>query len=589
MHDEKQPLLEKTDRLFESGMFSYEAEGRKNMRTEERNKCIGASFVRAILLSGISLFLEASEKEAFVEAKRLLRSVNLREKAEFSVYRRSIDARVRGGKRMVRAVYAVLARFESEIRLSENEKKALSRINARVVDTDGTPEIVRGSEAMEGRPLVVGMGPAGLFCALLLAEEGYRPILIDRGDDVRRRVETNERFMKTGVLDVESNVQFGAGGAGTFSDGKLITRIGDEKCAYVLRKFVECGAPREILTDARPHIGTDLLVGVVERLIGRIEALGGTVRYRTRLDAIKNPKDGKTLIVRTSGGEILCGPLVLALGHSARDTQGMLMRTGFPVVPKPFSVGVRVEHLQSEIDKAMYGDYAGHPALSHAEYNLSDTTGDRGVYTFCMCPGGTVVAAASEAGGVVVNGMSCYARDGKNAVAAVAVSVSCEDYGNTPEGGIAYQRALERRAYEMGGGDYAAPIQLLGDFMDGTLKSGPSRVEPTYSRGIVTPARLDTLFPSGVTEALRRGFSSFGRKLCGYDDRSAVLTGVETRTSSPVRILRTDDLTAVGFPLVYPIGEGAGYAGGITSAAVDGIRAALAIIRRYSPFLGEMV
>lgn len=554
------------------------------MRTEEQNKCIiNASSVRTILLTGIAMPLDCGEKEAISEAKRLLRSVHIKEKAEFAVYRRSIDARVRQGKRTVRAVYAVLARFSGEIRLSETEKKALSGIGGRIVDADGTPEIVLGSEPMKERPLVVGMGPAGLFCALLLAEEGYRPILIDRGDDVRRRVETNDHFMKTGVLDTESNVQFGAGGAGTFSDGKLITRIGDEKCAYVLRKFVECGAPREILTDARPHIGTDLLVDVVEKLIERIEELGGTARYRTRLDAIENPKDGNTLTVRTSGGDLSCGPLVLALGHSARDTQKMLMRAGFPVVPKPFSVGVRVEHLQSEIDRAMYGDYAGHPALSHAEYNLSDTTGDRGVYTFCMCPGGSVVAAASEEGGVVVNGMSCHARDGKNAVAAVAVSVLCEDYGNTPEGGMAYQRALEEKAYRMGGGDFAAPIQLLGDFMDGTLANEPSKVEPTYSRGVVTPARLDTLFPAGVTEALRRGFSSFGRKLKGYDDRDAVLTGVETRTSSPVRLLRSDDLTAIGFPLVYPIGEGAGYAGGITSAAVDGIRAALAIMRRFAP------
>ena len=553
------------------------------MRTEEQNKCMNDSGVRSILLSGIVLSLDYDEKEAISEARRLLRSVHITEKAEFTIYRRSIDARVRGGARTVRAVYAVLARFPEGIRLSQDVEKVLSRINARMVVTDGTPEMVRGSEPMKERPLVVGMGPAGLFCALLLAEEGYRPILIDRGDDVRRRVEMNERFTKTGVLDTESNVQFGAGGAGTFSDGKLITRIGDEKCSYVLRKFVECGAPREILTDARPHIGTDLLVDVVEKLIERIEELGGTVRYRTRLDAIENPKDGNTLTVRTSGGDLSCGPLVLALGHSARDTQKMLMRAGFPVVPKPFSVGVRVEHLQSEIDRAMYGDYAGHPALSHAEYNLSDTMGDRGVYTFCMCPGGSVVAAASEEGGVVVNGMSCHARDGKNAVAAVAVSVLCEDYGNTPEGGMAYQRALEEKAYRMGGGDFAAPIQLLGDFMDGTLANEPSKIEPTYSRGVVTPARLDTLFPAGVTEALRRGFSSFGRKLKGYDDRDAVLTGVETRTSSPVRLLRSDDLTAVGFPLVYPIGEGAGYAGGITSAAVDGIRAALAIMRRFAP------
>ena len=400
------------------------------MRSEENKKKADTSGARAILLSGITLPLDCDTNEVLSEARRLLRSARITEKADLAIHRRSIDARVRGGERTVRAVYAVLARFPERIFLSEGEAKSLSRINARVVNTDGTPEVVRGKESMEGRPLVVGMGPAGLFTALLLAEEGYRPILIDRGDDIRTRVETNARFMRTGILDTESNVQFGAGGAGTFSDGKLITRIGDEKCAYVLRKLVECGAPREILTDARPHIGTDMLVGVVERLIERIGELGGTVLYRTRLDAIENPKDGRVLTVRTSSGEISCGTLVLALGHSARDTQRMLMREGFPVEPKPFSVGVRIEHLQSEIDRAMYGDYAGHPALSHAEYNLSDTKGERGVYTFCMCPGGTVVAAASEEGGVVVNGMSRYARDGKNANAAVAVSILPSDCGN---------------------------------------------------------------------------------------------------------------------------------------------------------------
>lgn len=553
------------------------------MKKNPSDKRIETTDVRAILLSGIAISIDDAEDAALSEARRLLRRVGITEGAELSVYKRSVDARVRGGVRTVRAVYSVLARFGGAVRLSAAEQRALGGISARVVTNDGTPEIVRGTAPAPERPLVVGMGPAGLFCALLLAEEGYRPILIDRGDDVRRRVETNERFMKTGVLDTESNVQFGAGGAGTFSDGKLITRIGDEKCAYVLRRFVECGAPEEILTDARPHIGTDLLVGVVERLLLRIEALGGTVLYRTRLDGIADPRSDGALVAKTSGGDLLCGPLVLALGHSARDTQRMLIREGFPVVPKPFSVGVRVEHLQSEIDRAMYGDYAGHPALGHAEYNLSDTTGERGVYTFCMCPGGTVVAAASEEGGVVVNGMSCHARDGKNAVAAVAVSVSCEDYGNTPEGGIEYQRALEEKAFRAGGGAYAAPIQLLGDFLDGTLKQDIGRIEPTYSRGAVTPARVDALFPPAVTETLRRGFVSFGRKLRGYDDRDAVLTGVETRTSSPVRLLRSPEMTAVGFPMIYPIGEGAGYAGGITSAAVDGVRAALAIIRRFAP------
>ena len=562
---------------------------------EERKKGTGRSaaavrgetvVARAILLPGITLPLGEDSGLAIDEARRSLAQIGIHASATLSIYKRSVDARVRGGVRTVRLVYSVLATLDAPLTLTPQQSAELRRMTARIVTPGDAPGHEKGSTPMQERPLVVGMGPAGLFCALLLAEEGYRPILIDRGDDVRKRVETNEHFMRTGRLDTESNVQFGAGGAGTFSDGKLITRINDPACHYVLRRFVDCGAPAEILTDARPHIGTDLLVGVVERLLRRIEEKGGTVLYRTRLDGITDGKNGARLTAQTTAGEIPCGALVLALGHSARDTQRMLLRLGLPTVPKPFSVGVRVEHLQKEIDRAMYGDRAGHPELGHAEYNLSDTTGDRGVYTFCMCPGGTVVAAASEEGGVVVNGMSCHARDGENAVAAVAVSVACEDYGATPEGGMAFQRMLEERAFMAGGGEFAAPIQLLGDFMDGTLREEPGRITPSYSRGRVTLSRLDTLFPEEMTAALRRGFSSFGRKLQGYDVRDAVLTGVETRTSSPVRILRTEELTAVGFPLIYPIGEGAGYAGGITSAAVDGIHAATAIMRRFAAYSG---
>ena len=539
----------------------------------------------ALLVSGISLSPDDPPSYALDEAKEKLRRFGLPMKqASALIYKRSVDARVRGGVRTVKLVYSVMVTLSDVTVLKERQRAQLEGASSRIAETLDSPTVEYGTEVMNGRPVIVGMGPAGLFCALLLAEHGYRPIIIDRGDDVRRRVEVNERFMQTGVLDTDSNVQFGAGGAGTFSDGKLITRINDPYCQYVLRRFVDCGAPREIMTDARPHIGTDLLVGVVEGLLVRISAFGGDVRYRTRLDRIRSADSESALTITTTAGEIPCGTLVLALGHSARDTNRMLISLGLPVVPKPFSVGVRVEHLQKDIDRALYGDYAGHPAIGCGEYNLSDTKGDRGVYTFCMCPGGSVIAAASEEGGVVVNGMSHHARDGENAVAAVAVSVFAEDDGNTPEGGMDFQRALEEKAFRMGGGGYAAPMQLLGDFMEGTLKSSPSRIQPTYTRGCVTPARLDQLFPSSIVSSLRRGFSSFGRKLPGYDVADAVLTGVESRTSSPVRILRSQEtLTATGFPLIYPIGEGAGYAGGITSAAVDGIRAALAIMKKFRP------
>ena len=548
--------------------------------SEEKNKS-NCETVRALLISGIGISLDEGDGVALDEAKRVLSRLGIRDSAELSVYKRSVDARVRGGVHSVRRVLAVRARFHEPIRLSERQRALLPKLSARAITEDEEPTVVYGDTPIGDRPLVVGMGPAGLFAALMLAENGYRPILIDRGDDVRTRVRINDSFMETGVLDTESNVQFGAGGAGTFSDGKLITRINDPSISYVLRRFVDCGAPEEILSDARPHIGTDLLVGVVERLIERIAEKGGTVLYRTRLTGIRRERDEERLVAETSAGEISCGALVLALGHSARDTQRMLMRLGLPTVPKAFSVGVRVEHLQKEIDKALYGDYAGHPALGHAEYNLSDTTGDRGVYTFCMCPGGTVMAAASEEGGVVVNGMSRHARDGENAVAAVAVSVMPEDCGGGAEDGFLFQRMLEERAFKMGGGAYAAPIQTLGDFMDGALSESPTSVTPTYSRGVTRLSRVDTLFPDRITDTLRAGFRSFGRKVRGYDAREAILTGVETRTSSPVRIMRTEELTAVGFPLIYPIGEGAGYAGGITSAAVDGIRAALAIMKRF--------
>ena len=425
------------------------------------------------------------------------------------------------------------------------------------------------------------MGPAGLFSALLLAEHGYAPIIIDRGDCVEKRCAVNADFIENGALDTESNIQFGAGGAGTFSDGKLMTRINDAKISYVLRRLCDFGAPEEIRTAAKPHIGTDMLVGVVDRILKHIEKLGGQVIYRCRLDAIKENKDN-TLTALTSRGEIPCSAMILAVGHSARDTYKMLIDSGYAVVAKAFSVGVRIEHLRSDIDRALYGDYAGHPALGAAEYHLSDTTEDRGVYTFCMCPGGQIVAGASEEGGVVVNGMSNYARDGRNSNSAINVSVNKSDYGDTPMGAIEFQRNIERLAFVAGGADYFAPVQTLGDFMSGRAGTEPSRIIPTYRDGRVRTARVDKLFPSFVTEGFKRGFCSFDRKINGFAVKDAIITGVETRTSAPVRILRTEEMTALGHSLVYPCGEGAGYAGGITSSAVDGLRTALAVMARFS-------
>lgn len=494
----------------------------------------------------------------------------------FRLYKKSFDARKRPD---ITAVCSVLLAYGEHVTVKEH----VLRVSGAKPYREKPLEVRYGTEPMQGRPLVVGMGPAGMFCALLLAENGYAPILIDRGDTVADRVAAVDTFYRTGVLDTDSNIQFGAGGAGTFSDGKLVTRIGDDKCSYVLRRLHEFGAPADILTRAKPHVGTDILRDVVTRLLQGVSDAGGELHYRTKLTGFCELPDGGVR-AETDRGDIACGCVVLAPGHSSRDTYRMLMERGYAVEPKPFSVGVRIEHLQSDIDRGLYGEMAGHPALSKGEYNLSDTTGARGVYTFCMCPGGEVMAAASEAGGVVVNGMSRHARDGKNANAAVAVSVFREDYGNTPMGAIAYQRSLEQAAFRAGGGDYSAPIQTVGDFLAGRHGTEPGRVQPSYRGGKhVKLTDLQTIFPPYITEMLRKGLLSFDRRICGYAAPDAVLTGVETRTSAPVRLMRTEQLTALGHDRIYPCGEGAGYAGGITSAAVDGIRVALALMERYAP------
>lgn len=529
----------------------------------------------AFLVSGISMPFDTAEQEFINCAEKKMKRAGIDPgMLHFRLYKRSIDARKNDD---IRAVCTVLAEADSPIGVDEQK---LSRQSIRLA-MRSEPKVNLGSVPMSARPLVVGMGPCGMFAALLLAENGYRPILIDRGASVTERVEEVERFYRDKKLNTATNIQFGAGGAGTFSDGKLVTRINDPNCNYVLRKLCEFGAPKDVLTKAKPHVGTDILRDVVENILHRIEALGGTLMYNCRLDSVRRGV-GNTVIASTTEGDIPCGALVLALGHSARDTYAMLMEKGFSLVPKPFSVGVRVEHLQSNIDKAMYGDHAGHPLLGHAEYSLSYTKGDRGVYTFCMCPGGEVVAAASEEGGVVVNGMSCYARDGDNANAAVAVSVRPGDCGNDVMRAIEFQRSLERAAFALGGGNYTAPIQTLGDFMNGVVSHEPTAVLPTYMNGNCKVADLSRILPEFVTAGLRTGLSAFDRQIHGFADAAAILTAVETRTSAPLTIRRTQALTALHDDLIYPCGEGAGYAGGITSAAVDGIRVALEIMGRFS-------
>ncbi len=538
--------------------------------------------VRSVLIGGIRVSPDVPLAEILQKAKdKMKRAGVLVAPFHFRLYKKSVDARRRED---VRLVYTVLA--ECEHALDARTLSRLDRFDGRPF-FEATPQPIYGKEFLGARPLVVGMGPAGLFAALMMAEHGYAPILIDRGAPIAERVNDVARFVESGCLDTESNIQFGAGGAGTFSDGKLVTRINDERCSWVLKMLCRFGAPEEIMQKAKPHIGTDILRVVVSRMLEEIAALGGEVHYRCRMDRFSECSDG-TLHVSTSVGDFVCGAMILAPGHSARDTYRYLIEQNFAIDAKPISVGVRVEHLQADVDRALYGEFAGHPALGPAEYALSDTRTGRGVYTFCMCPGGEVVAAASEENGLVVNGMSNHSRDGINANAAVAVTVRPEDIepenGNQALGAIAFQRRLERAAFTLGGGDYTAPIMTLGDFLGKTKGSVPSRILPSYRGGRVCVTDIASVFPNFVVDELRYGFSSFGQKIEGYDCSDAILTAPETRTSAPLRILRLpEQLTAVGHDRIYPCGEGAGYAGGITSAAVDGIRCAMALMQRFAP------
>lgn len=433
------------------------------------------------------------------------------------------------------------------------------------------------------RPVVAGTGPAGMFAGLALAEAGLRPILLERGKAVSERRKDVEFFWQTGHLNPESNVQFGEGGAGTFSDGKLMTGIKkDAFTARVLQELAAAGAPEEILYLAKPHIGTDKLAVVVRRIREKIVSLGGEYRFENRLEDLII-RDGKLtgLKIAAPDGKIYEQPtdrLILAVGHSARDTFEMLHKNGVYIEQKPFSVGVRIEHVQKSVDAAQYGRFAGHPALGAADYKLAaHFDNGRSAYTFCMCPGGMVVAAASEPGRVVTNGMSEFARDGKNANAALLVGVEPRDFGSAhPLAGMYFQRRLEEAAFRAGGGDYRAPAQLVGDFLKKQVSTAVGNVNPSYRPG-VRFADLSAVLPDFVTETMRRAIVEMDGKLRGFAAADAVLTGVETRSSSPIRIMRDEHFEA-NIKGLYPCGEGAGYAGGIVSSAVDGLKTCLAVI-----------
>ena len=525
----------------------------------------------SIIVENIKLSADSTDEDAVEAAKKRLTSSRLFGKViNACLYKRSVDAR---RKSDIKFVCSVLATVETD-RCPSDDK--LSRSGFKVKRED-TVSFTPGGEKLSARPIVVGFGPAGMFASLFLAKHGYNPLVIERGDDVERRVAAVEKFRQSGILDTESNIQFGAGGAGTFSDGKLMTRIGDPLVHSVLSQLVEMGAPDIVLKTARPHIGTDVLRQVVANFHKEIVSLGGEVRYRSTLTSIGSG------YIEVNGEKLPCGALILAVGHSARDTYRYLYDSGYSMTVKPFSVGVRIEHLASDIDRAMYGDDSLCEKLGHAEYNLSKRCGERGVYTFCMCPGGEVVAASSEAGGVVTNGMSNHARDGANSNSAIAVSVLPSDVGNDPMSAVSFQRSLEHRAFESAGADYYAPCQTVGGFLTGSADAPLGLIKPTYRGGMVRAVDLNTVLPSFVSSMLKEGIVDFGKKIKGFDIASAPLTGVESRTSSPVRILRGDDYASLGNKNVYPCGEGAGYAGGIVSAAVDGIRVAGAVISRFSP------
>jgi len=537
-----------------------------------------------IRLTDIKLPLDHAEGalEAAIRARLALGQAGL---LGFTVFRRGHDARKRGNIQLIYTLdvevadeAALLARFAEDKHVQPSPDTSYKFV-------------AQAPAGLEQRPVVIGLGPCGLFAGLLLAQMGYRPIILDRGKAVRERTVDTWALWRKRKLEPESNVQFGEGGAGTFSDGKLYSQISDplHHGRKVLTEFVKAGAPEEIMYVSKPHIGTFRLVTMVEAMRGTIEALGGEIRFNQRVDdlLVDSAADGSRQIrgvVLADGEQLLSDHVVLAVGHSARDTFFMLHDRGVYMEAKPFSVGFRVEHPQSIIDKARFGPQAGHDLLGAADYKLvHHCKNGRSVYSFCMCPGGTVVAAASEPERVVTNGMSQYSRNERNANAAIVVGIDPKDFAafddsGSPLAGIALQRALESRAYELGGRDYSAPAQLVGDFIKGTPSIDFGTVQPSYKPGVHL-TDLASALPSYAIEAIREALPAFDRQIRGFAMNDALLTGVETRTSSPVRIRRGEDYQSLNTRGLFPAGEGAGYAGGILSAGVDGIRVAEAVAR----------
>lgn len=527
-------------------------------------------------LSELKLPLDHSESdlEAAVRARLIEIGVKGDGMVSFTVFRRAHDARKRSD---IKLTYIV----DIEVKDEEAARKRIAGKPNWSVTPDMTYRFVAHApqHAATPRPVVIGMGPCGLLAGLLLAQMGFRPIILERGKEVRERTRDTFGLWRKSVLNPESNVQFGEGGAGTFSDGKLYSQIKDPKHygRKVLHEFVKAGAPEDILFKARPHIGTFRLVKMVENIRAEIFALGGEIRFGTRVDDIDIEGGRVRGLQLSNGGYLPCEQVVLAVGHSARDTFEMLHRRGVFMEAKPFSLGFRIEHPQGMINRSRFGKFAGNKLLGAADYKIvHHCSNGRSVYSFCMCPGGTVVAAASEPGRVVTNGMSQYKRAERNANAGIVVGITPDDYPGGPLAGIDFQRHWEERAFELGGRNYCAPGQLVGDFLARRPSAALGTVEPSYKPG-VTPTDLSTALPDYVIEAIREALPAFERQVPGFAMDDAVLTGVETRTSSPLRIRRKDDYQSVNIAGLYPAGEGAGYAGGIYSAAIDGIEVAEAV------------
>jgi len=495
---------------------------------------------------------------------------------DFNVFKRSYDAR----KKSAELCFIYTLDFSVRDEAALLEKFRDDRNLGIAPDTSYKP-VGQAPENLDQRPLVVGFGPCGIFAALVLAQMGFRPIVLERGKEVRQRTKDTWGLWRKNVLNPESNVQFGEGGAGTFSDGKLYSQIKDPKHhgRKVLSEFVKAGAPEEILYVSKPHIGTFRLTGVVENIRQQIQALGGEIRFQQKVSDLLLDNGQLHGVVLDSGERLHSQHVVLALGHSARDTFRMLHGRGVYMEAKPFSVGFRIEHPQSLIDRARLGKFAGHPKLGAADYKLvHHAKNGRSVYSFCMCPGGTVVAATSEPNRVVTNGMSQYSRNERNANAGIVVGITPDDYPGGPLAGVELQERLESHAFVLGGGTYEAPAQLVGDFIAGKPSTLLGSVEPSYKPGVLL-GDLASSLPAYAIEAIREALPAFDKQIRGFAQPDAVLTGVETRTSSPLRITRGEDLQSLNVKGLYPAGEGAGYAGGILSAGVDGVRIAEAVAR----------